>query len=113
MMVGLTSGHTKVITHKPEGTDVPPMFRKEAIARGCVPVGVGADAEAPQETEKTKQEQIIAAIEQMLDGGNEEDFTADGKPDVRALSRMAGFQIAREERDAAWEEVSKTLQAGE
>ena len=43
MMIGLTTGHTLVVRHDKDGTNVPVQFRKEAIAKGCVPVGVGAE----------------------------------------------------------------------
>ena len=113
MMIGLTTGHTLVVRHDKDGTNVPVQFRKEAIAKGCVPVGVGAEDVPDPQAEETRQGRIAATIEQMLDGGNEEDFTADGKPDLRALSRMAGFSISREERDAAWDGISKSPSNGE
>jgi hypothetical protein len=106
IMVGLTSGHTIVIS--PKGTDVPERFRKEAIARGCIPLGVGkitADDSASADT--TKAEKLIAAIDALLDSTDENAFDKDGKPNVEALSKVVGFTVSRSERDAAMEAYSK------
>ena len=37
--IGLTSGHTVIVPGDKAGAEVPQMFRREAIARGCIPVG--------------------------------------------------------------------------
>lgn len=106
VMVALLSGHTCVIT--PKGNEVEPRFRKEAIARGCVPVGVGAEDDE-QKPELTKSELIAKGIEKMLEGDDEGAFTGDGKPDVRKLSAVVGFTVTAGERDSAWEAVNDSL----
>ena len=50
------------------------------------------------------QAAIRAAIE-ALDPANPECWTKGGKPDVRALEKVLGFDITAPERDAAWAAV--------
>lgn len=109
-MIGLTSGHTMVIA--PEGTDVPQRFRRAAIAAGCTPMGVGLEVAEKVDLEETRQDLIKKAINKLLDGGEDGDFTADGRPDLKKLSEAAGFKVTREERDAAWELIQADLQEG-
>jgi len=104
--VALLSGDTICIP--PEGREVPPRFRKAALAAGCIVVGV--DVEPPKENrEPTKGEIIRAAIEKMLDSDEEGAFGADGKPSVKVLSRECGFNVSAAERDEAWAAVQATL----
>lgn len=106
LMVGLTSGHTIVI--EPKGTDVPPHFRKAAIAQGCMPVGVGAEELALTEEDK-RSKLILDGIERLLDGGDESAFNGDGKPNLKKLNAVLGFQASREELDAAWAKIAPGL----
>lgn len=106
VMVSLLSGHTCTVSH--EGTEVEPRFRKEAIARGCTPMGVGSEDDSTKR-EPTKVDLISAGIEKMLEGDDEGAFTGDGKPDVRKLSDVVGFTVTAKERDTAWAVVNDTL----
>jgi hypothetical protein len=97
--IALTSGHTMVITK--DGTETPPQFRREALARGCLPADMNLPA-GNGKPEPTKAELIAAAIEKLLDGDEKDAFGTDGKPSVKALSAAAGFNVSSFERDAAW-----------
>ena len=110
VMVALTTGHTCVVT--PEGNTIEPRFRKEAIARGCSPMGVGA-AEPEVQVEKTKAELIQDGIEKMLEGNDDDAFTGDGKPDAKKLSQIVGFTVTAKERDDAWAVVEKSIKSPE
>lgn len=101
--IALTSGHTCVIT--PAGNDVPAIFHREAIARGALPGGIAVE-EPNSEPVFNRHQAIVDALNQMLDGGDENDFTNQGKPDLRKLNGRLGFQIAREEADAVWTELT-------
>lgn len=104
VMVALLSGHTCVVS--PDGTDIEPRFRKEAIARGCTPMGVGADeAPAAPDPEASKFALICAGIEKMLNGDDDGAFTNDGRPQVSKLSEVVGFTVTAGERDEAWAAV--------
>ena len=104
VQIGLTSGHMATI--EPTGTELHPSFHKEAIARGCMPEGIG---QAPQEQAQgfDKMASIVEAMYKMVDEGIESEFTGDGKPDVRAVSKRVGFTVSRGERDGAWEAVTQ------
>lgn len=102
--IALRSGHTCLVT--PEGIDVDKGFIREALSRGCRAVGVDMEAPPPEADVIDRQSLISKAIQDMLDGTDEGAFTADGKPNLNALSKFAGFQVSREERDAAWDKVA-------
>lgn len=104
--IGLTSGHMLVITR--EGTDTPLMFRREAIARGCLtsPDEVVRDTEN-EEPAFDRNKVITEALRAMLDGDNEHDFKQDGTPNLNALSKRVGFTVQRDEADALFAEVTK------
>jgi hypothetical protein len=83
------------------------MFHREAIARGCRLQGTGDEESLPiGETPKQRSALIAEAIQTMLDGSDEGDFTSDGKPNLIALNKRVGFNVTREERDAVWHEVT-------
>ena len=102
--IGLTSGHSCVVTSTP--TEIPAIFHREAIARGCTPDGV-SDEVAPVNTGFDREQTIIDALNGMLDGGDEKDFNTNGKPDLRALNAKVGFTVARDEADRIWDALSK------
>lgn len=109
MHVALTTGHTCVIS--PEGNEIDEMFHREAISRGAVPGSITTEEAPVNNTGFDRKAVISAAMNDMLDGGNEDDFTNDGKPDLRKLKARVGFNVAREEADAVWAEVSKAPDA--
>lgn len=43
----------------------------------------------------------------MLDGKDEDDFTADGKPNPEPPEGQGGFAVTREEADAVFAELTK------
>lgn len=110
--IALTSGHTLVIP--PEGVPVPEHFRREAISRGAEPMGTDGAHIAPlrqsdegggndgQSTEEKRLELIKDALRGMLNGADEDDFTAAGTPNLKRLQHLAGFNVPRAEADAAW-----------
>lgn len=110
MQIGLTTGHVAIV--EPGGTELDARFHREAIAKGCMPEGIERDK--PVEAKGfDKMSAIINTVIEMVDEGNEAEFTGDGKPDVRALSKRVGFTVSREERDTAWEAVADDSPAAE
>jgi hypothetical protein len=102
--ISLITGHTAVVGV--ELTEIEKRFHKEAIARGCLPEGVEDDAQdQPQGFDRVKV--ITAAINAMVDGSEEGDFTAHGKPVLAKLNARVGFTVSRSEADAIWDEISK------
>lgn len=110
MSIALTTGDTIVVS--PEGTELPVQFRKEAIARGCVPVGINTEGEPPKR-EPSRDELVAAGIEKLLESDEEDAFGKDGKPAVAALSKVVGFSITAADRDAAWEKFEAELKAAD
>jgi len=104
VQIGLTSGHMLVIERA--GTEVPPMFRREAIARGCL-TDPNEVVDPEQEPAFDRSKVIATAIRAMLEGSAEGDFNGDGRPNLNALQKRVGFSVQREEADRIFEEVSE------
>ena len=114
MPIALTNGHTTVIAA--EGSEVPAMFHKEAVARGAILIvaeevattdaPAAAAPASPAGATPDRAQLIQAALQSMLDGGDEGDFTAEGKPNLVKVKAHLGFAVTREEVDAAWAIVS-------
>jgi hypothetical protein len=99
--VALTTGHTAVIP--PEGVELDPMFHKEASARGAVAFD---DTTTIVMTPDVRKAAISAALTSMLDGKVEDDFTAEGKPNLLKLKARVGFSVTRDEADSVFAELT-------
>ena len=103
--VALTNGHA--ITIGPEGRDVPPMFTKEAFAKGAIPAEMNAEqfvAQDRNDTDPSQAEMLIAGVKKML-VDNPDDFTGSGLPNSKVLSGIVGWNVSAEELAIAWEQV--------
>jgi hypothetical protein len=107
--VSLTSGHTMVVPATPEGVEVPQMFQREAMARGAV-LAEGGPAEVKTQI-LSRQLAIREALQAMAEGGNKDDLTGDGKPNLVRLKAITGFQVSREEADQVFAQVKSGAQA--
>jgi hypothetical protein len=103
--IALVTGHTAVIDV--EFGELDARFHREAIAHGCIPFGTAVEEPAAKGATFDRRQVIIDAINAMLDGAAEGDFTGDGKPDLRKLSARVGFGVDRSERDSLFAEVTK------
>ena len=122
IQLGLTSGHSIVITSDEAGTEVPLHFRAAAITAGCELAGVGSGEgavakEKPTKPVKKTEEQkrldaLIAATEKLLDSDDEKSFGEDGKPDLKTLAKLVDFKVTDAERDAAWAVVEERIKQG-
>ncbi len=116
VFLSLTSGHTVVVPR--EGVDLPPMWNREAVAKGCIP-GTMTDEEAlllaaggPGAAEVpgfNRAAEIEKVLNKMLDSSEEGMFRNDGRPDLRKVNAMLGFQADRTEVDKAWDALSAKL----
>ncbi|MDD0837909.1 hypothetical protein PSQ40_04925 [Curvibacter sp. HBC61] len=107
--IALPSGHTALIPApgpETDGVELPIQFRREAIARGAVAVGIDM-TETPQAAPLDRTALITKAITEMLDGSDEADFTSDGKPNLIKLAARVGFRVAREEADKIFDAITK------
>lgn len=103
--LSLSSGHTLVVSHDKAGTAVPLRFRKEAIARGCIPVGM--EEESDENPTFDRETVIREKIKIMLESDDAAMFTTDGKPVLDKLSGLCGFALARSEVNRVWEAMMK------
>lgn len=102
--LGLVTGHTAIVTSK--GNELDAKFHKEAIAQGCLPEGI--DDTPEDKTPQFDRKQVITdALNAMLAGSNEEDFTAQGKPSLSKLNERLGFTVSRSEADSIWDLLAK------
>lgn len=115
--LGLTSGHTVVVTR--EGVDLDAKWNREAIANGCIP-GTLTDEEAallaaggPAAANVpgfNREAEIKKVLEKMLDSTEEDGmFRQDGRPDLRKVNSMLGFQADRTEVDKVWDALAESL----
>ncbi|CAM4267419.1 hypothetical protein COAQ111491_14120 [Comamonas aquatilis] len=87
------------------------MLAQSAPAGGASAGSAGAldDAAAAAAAAEKRKAMIKDALKAMLAGNNEADFTADGKPNLNSLKKVAGFNVARGETDDAWAELQAEL----
>lgn len=106
--ISLTSGHSDYVTK--DGVELDKMFFKDAFAQGCT-VNTGEDpviavGKVESDEASQKQAQIKAAIEEMMDGSEEGDFTPSGEPNLARLSEKVGFKVTKVEMKAAFAEIA-------
>lgn len=89
------------------GTPVPVRFRKEAIIKGCAPVGV--DVEEDDEEGDNKAALILKAVEAVIERNDAEEVSANGRPKIEAVRKQAGFGVTKVELDAAFDAFEKSL----
>lgn len=71
------------------------------------------DAAANAAAAEKRKAMIKDALKTMLEGSNEADFTADGKPNLNSLKKAAGFNVVRAEADEVWAELQVEMDAEE
>lgn len=111
--VALLNGHATLITK--EGTDVDRQFFRDAMDKGCLTEPANGDLKSDIEVEDDEKDDadssderkqaIKSAINDMLNGSNEGDFNADGKPDLRKLTGRVGFKVSKTEAESALAEL--------
>ena len=113
-----TSGHIVLVGK--EFVPVPEHMESQAYAEGCVSEALCNSIRADMEkdaaaqaalvggalTAEQKHEAIKAAIIAMLDGKDDGSFTTAGLPNMKVLAKQCGFQLTKDEMEAAWSEVS-------
>ena len=78
-----------------------------ACAQGCVPSGADAGVDNPSTPmDESKVPALIAAMNEILDEGDERKLTTSGCPKAHHIKAIAGDHTA-DERGLAWERVKK------
>ncbi|MES2488546.1 MAG: hypothetical protein V4607_02055 [Pseudomonadota bacterium] len=108
--LALLSGHTLTVTNEPAGTPVSPEFRREAISKGCEPIGLDlGTGKKVSKADKKRADDIVAGLNKMLDSDDDDLFDASNKPDLAKLSKTVGFDVTAEERDQHWSVIESDL----
>lgn len=103
--VANTAGHTFIVGK--QWTEVPERFRRALVAEGAVIEGMEGEDPKPGGVPVSQEDMVLNTVRDMVDEGKAEDFGNDGKPKVEAISKRAGFNVSRHQRDKAWEVISK------
>jgi len=99
---------------RPEWRDLPAGLHKAAIMAGCVTDNMAEDVINPpapvvSSAEFERGKVIESAVKTLLEADGTEGFTAEGVPDLEALSKLTGFDVSRGEMLAAWNELNKAV----
>ncbi|MBS0453963.1 MAG: hypothetical protein JSS14_21895 [Proteobacteria bacterium] len=89
---------------KGQPTHVPPALYEEVMSAGAVPEEELAEDEKPQPklSAEDRKVLIVTAIEEIVLKNDPKEFTAAGMPHTKVISAKVGFDVAADERDAAW-----------
>ena len=98
---------------KGKPTYVPPSIEREAAAVGAEPVegdkpdltGEPPPVPVVNETDAERKERLKRVIVALIEENNSANFTGQGRPNARALQTAMGYEVTKQERDVAWEEV--------
>lgn len=107
--VSLLSGHATLVEY--HGTELDKQFYKEAIERGCLTEPAFAEdqqdavIEAPVDNTVSEKDAIKAAINELMDGTEEDSFDSNGKPNLAKLSEKTGFKVTKAKMEAALAEL--------
>ena len=123
--IASTSGHICLVGS--EFVEVPDHMESDAYAAGCVSEALYNSIKADMEkdaaaktaltggalTPAQKHEAIKLAIQSMLDGNEDGNFTTAGLPNMKVLVKQTGFPLTKDEMEAAWNEIVAAQQGGE
>ena len=123
--IASTSGHICLIGS--EFVEVPDHMEPDAYAAGCVSEALYNSIKSDMEkdaaakaaltggalTPAQKHEAIKLAIQSMLDGNEDGNFTTAGLPNMKVLVKQTGFPLTKDEMEAAWNEIVAAQQGGE
>ncbi len=101
-----------------EATHVPPALHTEAMRCGAVAMDAKNVAHIERKTPRLPEVQgekraqtITRAMDQLVADNTRLAFGADGLPTTKAIFRLTGIDLERNERDAIWQVRAKKLAA--
>lgn len=107
--LALTTGHTAIVDtmegSEGAGSPLHPRFHREAVTKGCLPLGAQEFKLPAEETVPTREGIIGTRLKEMLDGSDEDDFTGAGLPNLNNLTRRCGFKVSKDEMEKVWAKV--------
>ena len=109
IQINLDNGHSGTV-FADRFEDLHPMFHREALMAGAITDNMDLKAieSATEEggTAMVRKDRIRDAIIELLDGGDQENFTQSGQPKLAKVRELVGFGIDREEMMAVWAEIT-------
>ena len=98
--------------------EVPPPLVDECIAAGAYLVGEQPQIKQAVATpasensvdgvsEEDSAMEILAAIEQLMEKGDNKAFSKNGDPRVQSIEKILGYDITSKQRDTAWAVISE------
>lgn len=112
-------GHS-VMFEKDVPVSVPPDIVADAVAVGAVPAEGDVDVTpVPPPKPNTgpaeaalREQQIIAAMADLVATNDREDFAGSGIPKHAAVGLKVGYKVSKQEVDAAWLKRAELIAAG-
>ena len=101
--LALTSGHTAVVM--PEGTELHVMFHRQAVANGATTTETTVNDEMNARTFSIEQ-----ALEDAAVANTDGIFDKQRKLVLHKLIAKLGFQVNRQEMEAAWQRVQQAME---
>ena len=97
--IALLTGHSAVIGT--EWRDLPAFMHREALMKGCITDNMDAETIAAKLEDAKPQENqhdiLVRHIESMMDDAKEGYFTGAGLPNLKILSKKAGWTVNKED----------------
>ena len=104
--ISSTSGRIMIIG--PKLVEIPPDLEAEARYKGCVSEQI-MEGLSSREQNTPQLLSVEDAIRSMISMPEDGDFTAQGLPNLRSLTRLCQRNITKEEMMPAWEKVSAEM----
>lgn len=105
--IARTDGHTKIIGYEYE--PVEQMFLRDAIGLGAQIKGVEDDEAVSDAVDDSRSARIRSVLIEMIDARDNkegaDEFTAEGLPHLKAVTKRFGSKVTREEVYPIWEEL--------
>lgn len=112
-VIRTTTGHS-IEFKKGVPVYVPPGAVRAAMDAGAVPIaddfvgGEDEDARPVMSAEAVdpvaRKAKILEVLDTVVKRNDRDDFSAAGKPHVKAISELAGFKVDKKELELAWAE---------
>lgn len=109
--LALTTGHVTIVG--PQWRDLHTMFHREALAKGCecdqrtIRTSTEAPPTASDAAVKDLDEAVAIreALIRMVERNDEDDFTAAGAPNLKALAKETGFKVDKTQALEVWHQL--------
>lgn len=112
------TGHIALVDG--EWKALPPIYHNAAIEAGCecdaetlVKNRVKPAASPNAVKDRTADEKIEQALKTMLERDQKDDFNDNGEPNLKVVTKLAGFKVARAQVQPIYERLQEEADAGD